>query len=109
MALGIWFENYDKLPLRTRHLPQSEKFSSRAETSLSVWTDRRPDELVMTVKQVFKAAWHMQVVERVRRKAAIYGQDITSSSSAPGLDNGSSDEADSARCDDSLLHPYWPV
>ncbi len=46
----------------------------------------------------------MQVVERVRRKAAIYGQDITSSSSAPGLDNGSSDEADSARCDRFLLH-----
>ena len=37
----------------------------------------------------------MQVVERVRRKAATYGQDITSSSSAPGLDNG--DLADSAR------------
>lgn len=32
----------------------------------------------------------MQVVERVRRKAAVYGQDITSSSSAPGLESGGS-------------------
>ena len=32
----------------------------------------------------------VQVVERVRRKAAVYGQDITSSSSAPGLENGDS-------------------
>ena len=44
---------------------------------------------------VHEASIHMQVVERVRRKAATYGQDITSSSSAPGLDNG--DLADSAR------------
>ena len=36
----------------------------------------------------------VQVVERVRRKAAVYGQDITSSSSAPGLKNG--DSADGA-------------
>ena len=42
-----------------------------------------------------RSSVHMQVVERVRRKAATYGQDITSSSSAPGLDNG--DPADSAR------------
>ena len=44
---------------------------------------------------VHEASIHTQVVERVRRKAATYGQDITSSSSAPGLDNG--DLADSAR------------
>ena len=43
------------------------------------------------------AVYQVQVVERVRRKAAIYGQDITSSSSAPGLDNGdSADQAGSA-------------
>ena len=47
----------------------------------------------------------MQVVERVRRKAAVYGQDITSSSSAPGLEDGdSADGAGPAGCKPLSLH-----
>ncbi len=47
----------------------------------------------------------MQVVERVRRKAAVYGQDITSSSSAPGLENGAS--ADGARPAGCVPFPHY--
>ena len=63
--------------------------------SIQVWKSSSYPARHLGGVRIHEANIHMQVVERVRRKAATYGQDVTSSSSAPGLDNG--DLADSAR------------